>query len=198
MHRNTQRTLLAALLLPALAACENKDGSAIAADGGTDRIIAPRVAAAVADKVMDGPGILLDVAGQRLHAGTGVQTGFRNSGDGFLMISLEASRIEGQEAFKTAVVVHRMLAEQGTQDLGDEASGQPYVEVTGVPGHEGALRSIDGELDVIALELSESKLPTSGQADFTGHFVPVNADGATQSSATPVELSGELRFKSAW
>lgn len=198
MHRTTQRTLLAALLLPALAACEDKDGPALVADGGADRIIAPQVADAVAGKALDEPGIVLDVAGQRHHAATGVQTGFRNSGDGFLMMSLEASRIEGQAAFKTKVVIHQMVAEQGTQDLGDDASGQPYVEVTGVPGHAGTLRSIDGELNVVSLALSESKLPTAGHTEFTGRFVPVDAAGATQSSAAPVELSGELRIKSSW
>lgn len=196
MNRSAIPFLAAVLLVPALGACSAGDEPATAttaADGAAERIIARETANAVAPK--GDKGIDLVVDGRSVHASTAMQTGFRDSGEGHMMLSLEATRIEGQEALDTKVVVHRLVPAEGKQALGS-GDAAPYIELSGVPGHgETTLRSVSGEVDVASLTLTENKLPSAVDAAFSGRFVP--ADGGN-GAAEAVEISGRMRFELTW
>lgn len=193
MNTNNRRAWCATALVIALAGCDRTDTPGASA-AETHRIIASETTNAVSGQF--DKGIELEVAGNRVLAGTGVQTGFRNSGEGHLMVSVEASRIDGQQAVASSVVIHRLIPKQGPQQLGDGEDETPWIELSGVPGHTGAtLRSAQGGLEVQALSLSESNLPTEGEISFEGSFMPVQ-DGP--DTGAPVEVSGMIRFKSSW
>lgn len=193
MNMNKRRSLCATAMVIALAGCDHADSPAASA-AETHRIIASETAKAASGQF--DKGIELEVGGNLVLAGTGVQTGFRNSGEGHLMVSVEASRIDDRQAIKSSVVIHRLIPAQGPQSIGDDEGEAPWIELTGVPGYAGAtLRSVEGGLEVQALSLSDSNLPTEGDIGFEGSFVPVQGEAGAGS---PIPVAGRIRFKSGW
>src|SRR5690606_28062764 len=133
----------------------------------------------------------LMVDGKRTNASIGMSPGFRNSGEGDMMLSLSASRIDGQTAVTSKVVMHKLLIREGSQVLGDGTGSAAYVELTGVPGYDGAtLRSVDGQADVATLEMN-GNIPNAVDAEFKGRFAATTGEGGEfEAGSAPVEISG--------
>lgn len=194
MNHDVRRILPAPLLVLVLVACNGGDAQAIADQGGTQRIINEELANARSPS--GDKGIDLEVNGKAIHASTAMQTGYRSSGEGDLMLSVEAARIEGQELLKAKVVVHQLQPSPGTQAVGNGNDNRPWIELEGVPGQgEATLRSMGGKLDIASLPLSEYGLPSAGDLAFEGSFAPTVGDDGSVDASTTLEISGRVRFK---
>ncbi len=187
----------AALLCLLLAACS--DEAPIAAGGGqaaAERIIA-REAKPAADTAGT-PGIELQVDGQRYFFDIGQSTGYRDSGMGDVSVRLQASRIDGQKAAAAEVTLAHLRPTEGSQRVGEGGPQPVHIQLVGVPGRDGALRSVQGEVQVDALRMDENNRFKSIDARFSGRFSaysegseafidPTHADGVDVSGRLVIE-----------
>lgn len=190
LMRDLFRLTTVALASLALSACS--DNTPNAADGqgpGSERIIAREA------KNADTHGITLQLAGQQFFIDIGRTTGYRDSGMGDVSISLKASRIEGQSATATEVVIVNLRPAEGIQRVGETAERPMHVDLTGVPGHANTLRSVQGEVQVDSLVMDENQRFKSIDAHFSGRFSSLSDSGDSfvdPTHADAVEISGRL------
>lgn len=190
LMRDLFRLTTVALASLALSACS--DNTPNAADGqgrGSERIIAREA------KNADTHGITLQLAGQQFFIDIGRTTGYRDSGMGDVSISLKASRIEGQSAIATEVVIVNLRPAEGIQRVGEVAGRPMHIDLRGVPGHANALRSVQGEVQVDSLVMDENQRFKSIDAHFSGRFSALSDSGDSfvdPTHADAVEISGRL------
>jgi hypothetical protein len=186
--------LLAALTSLFLIACSDRPSTAAAGgQAGAERIIAR--SAQPASSTAGKPGITLQVEDQQFFFDIGRTTGYRDSGMGEVNVSLKASRIDGQSAASAEVVLANLRPVEGTQSVGEGSREPVHIQLIGVPGRDGALRSVQGQVQVDSLVMDENQRFKSIDAGFSGRFSAYSE--ATEAFLDPthadaVEISGRL------
>lgn len=184
----------AALLCLLLAACS--DEAPTAAGGGqaaAERIIA-REATPAPDSAGK-PGIELHVGGQRYVFDIGQSNGYRDSGMGDVSVILKASRIDGQKAAAAEVTLAHLRPTEGSHRVGAGEPQPVHIQLVGVPGRDGALRSVQGEVQVDALRMDENNRFKSIDARFSGRFSAYSESGEAfidPTHADGIDISGRL------
>ena len=197
--------ILAALLVPALAACGN-DAANSNADtaAGVDRIIAKETRNA--RKPDTSRGLELRRTGFKpVFAGTAMQYGATFKQDNLIDLELSAHRLEGQEMLKSGAVMQNLPMGLGETTIdaskGDEAPG---MTLTGVPGYETTpMRMNQGTLTIVKLHHEKDAFTgvpmiQGYEVNFDGHFIGFS-DDPEQIVVNPgenrgVKISGSMRY----
>lgn len=203
MHTTPRCVLLALMLLPLLG-CSERDSS----DGDTQAGSTPSASAAPASdapgvrrdaarsRATEGFGIELNVDGQRYFFGlAGGGTGLSQAETGEISADAKTGRIDGQKVVFAEVRLANLRPAESTQRVGD---GEPSVHIllSGVPGHDGSLRSLQGEVQVESLLVNANE--RSIIARFSGRFSAYSNERAAfldPAHADAVEITGRLNTK---
>jgi hypothetical protein len=189
------RTLLLALLLLPLIACGDSGSSTAGTEGSPAERIIARETAQAPSAVGDQGIIEIDVDGSRHFFSLERTTGFRNSGMGEISISLKAGRMRGEGTAFAEATLANLRPVEGTQTVGDGEPRPVHILLSGVPGHDGALRSLQGEVQVESLVMDEDQRFESINARFTGRFSAYAEDRKVfvdPTHADAIEITGRL------
>lgn len=205
MSHSTLPLVLAALLVPALAACGNDASNpASATASGVDRIIAKETSNA--RKPDQRRGIEMRRIGfQSVFAGTAIGYGATFKQENLIDLELSAHRLEGQQMLKSSARMTNLPMAGGEVTIdASQGSDAPGMTLTGVPGYEDVSMRMDkGTLSIASL--THKKDAATGmpvidgfEVTYRGDFLSFSEDPdkivANPAGIRGVTISGAVRY----
>lgn len=205
MHCHFGPLFLAAILLPALAACGAQDqGQTPAGAGAVDRIIAKEKRSARHPD--EGRGVEIRRVGvEKVFAGTALQYSVTVKEANRIDLGLIGHRLAGQKMLASGATLQNLpMATAVVAVEADQGESAPGMTLTGVPGYEAvSMRMHEGTVTIVSLDHEKDAfagLPVikGFEVNFDGHFIAFFDDASRivehPADSRGVSIAGAIRW----